>query len=124
MAELRDPRPTTATISTLWLDIDRLGLTEKKPYTPTNSTGPTSPPSDVGGASGCRCATCGNTPPPYRPDFNPIEQAFAKLKAFLRAARQRSFAHVTTLLGVALSLFSPTECANNISNCGYGGATP
>jgi len=25
--------------------------------------------------------------PPYSPDFNPIEQAFAKLKAFLRAAR-------------------------------------
>ena len=32
--------------------------------------------------------------PPYSPDFNPIEQAFAKLKAFLRAARPRSFDQV------------------------------
>jgi transposase len=32
--------------------------------------------------------------PPYSPDFNPIEQAFAKLKAFLRAARPRSFDRV------------------------------
>ena len=32
--------------------------------------------------------------PPYSPDFNPIEQAFAKLKAFLRAARPRTFDHV------------------------------
>ena len=29
--------------------------------------------------------------PPYSPDFNPIELAFAKLKAFVRAARPRSF---------------------------------
>jgi hypothetical protein len=32
--------------------------------------------------------------PPYSPDFNPIEQAFAKLKAFFRAARSRSFDQV------------------------------
>ena len=32
--------------------------------------------------------------PPYSPDFNPIEMAFAKLKAFLRAARPRTFDHV------------------------------
>lgn len=32
--------------------------------------------------------------PPYSPDFNPIEQAFAKLKAFLRAARPRTFDQV------------------------------
>ena len=36
--------------------------------------------------------------PPYSPDFNPIEQAFAKLKAFLRAARPRSFDHVSPSL--------------------------
>ena len=62
--------------------------------------------------------------PPYSPDFNPIEQAFAKLKAFLRAARPRSFAQVTTLVGVALPLFTPTECENYIRNSGYRVPTP
>jgi transposase len=62
--------------------------------------------------------------PPYSPDFNPIEQAFAKLKAFLRAARPRNFGQVTTLIGIALDLFSPTECANYIRNCGYRVSTP
>jgi transposase len=62
--------------------------------------------------------------PPYSPDFNPIEQAFAKLKAFLRAARPRSFDQVTTLIGLALELFRPAECANYIRNCGYRVPTP
>jgi transposase len=57
--------------------------------------------------------------PPYSPDVNPIEQAFAKLKAFLRAARPRSFDAVTELIGLALDLFQPTECANYIRNSGY-----
>jgi hypothetical protein len=42
--------------------------------------------------------------PPYNPDFNPIEQAFAKLKAFLRAARPRTFDHVTVLVRRAVGL--------------------
>lgn len=57
--------------------------------------------------------------PPYSPDFNPIELAFAKLKAFLRAARPRSFDHVCALIRAALDLFSPTECRNFIRHCGY-----
>jgi transposase len=57
--------------------------------------------------------------PPYSPDFNPIEQVFAKLKAFLRAARPRTFNQVTSLMGLALDLFTPTECANYIRHCGY-----
>jgi transposase len=57
--------------------------------------------------------------PPYSPDFNPIEQAFAKLKAFLRAARPRSFDDVNTLIAIALPLFTPTECHNYIRHCGY-----
>jgi transposase len=57
--------------------------------------------------------------PPYSPDFNPIEQAFAKLKAFLRAARPRSFDQVTALIAIALDLFTPAECANYIRHCGY-----
>jgi transposase len=47
--------------------------------------------------------------PPYSPDFNPIEMAFAKLKAFLRAARPRTFDHVNALVAAALALFTPTH---------------
>ena len=57
--------------------------------------------------------------PPYSPDFNPIEQAFAKLKAFLRAARPRSFDDVCALVAAALRLFTPTECRNFVRHSGY-----
>jgi transposase len=61
--------------------------------------------------------------PPYSPDFNPIELAFAKLKAFLRAARPRSFEQVCGLIATALGLFTPDECANYARHCGYRVAT-
>ena len=57
--------------------------------------------------------------PPYSPDVNPIEQAFAKLKAFLRAARPRTFDQVVELVAIALELFSPPECLNFVRHCGY-----
>ena len=57
--------------------------------------------------------------PPYSPDFNPIELAFAKLKAFLRAARPRTFDHVCELMAAALGLFMRDECANYVRHCGY-----
>ena len=57
--------------------------------------------------------------PPYSPDFNPIEQAFAKLKAFLRAVRPRTFDQVCDLIAIALTLFTSEECANYIRHCGY-----
>ena len=57
--------------------------------------------------------------PPYSPDFNPIEQAFAKLKAFLRAARPRTFDHVLALVAAALPLFTSAECRNYIRHSGY-----
>jgi transposase len=57
--------------------------------------------------------------PPYSPDFNPIELAFAKLKAFLRAARPRTFEEVCALIAAALGLFMPDECANYVRHCGY-----
>jgi transposase len=62
--------------------------------------------------------------PPYSPDFNPIELAFAKLKAFLRAARPRSFDQVCALVAAALRLYTPTECASYVRHCGYRVATP
>ena len=61
--------------------------------------------------------------PPYSPDFNPIEQAFAKLKAFLRAARPRTFDQVCELIAIALTLYLPDECTNYIKHCGYRVAT-
>jgi hypothetical protein len=57
--------------------------------------------------------------PPYSPDFNPSEQAFAKLKIFLRAAGARSFDQVVELVAIALELFSSTECLNFVRHCGY-----
>ena len=61
--------------------------------------------------------------PPYSPDFNPIELAFAKLKAFLRALRPRNFDQVVDLVAIALQLFTPRECLNFIRHCGYRVAT-
>jgi transposase len=61
--------------------------------------------------------------PPYSPDFNPIEQALAKLKAFLRAARPRTFDQVCDLMATAIGLFTPTECANYVRHSGYRVAT-
>jgi transposase len=57
--------------------------------------------------------------PPYSPDFNPIELAFAKLKAFFRAFRPRTFDHVCALMAAALGLFMPDECANYVRHAGY-----
>jgi len=57
--------------------------------------------------------------PPYSPDFNPIELAFAKLKAFLRAVRPRTFDQVCDLIRTALALFLPSECTNYVQHCGY-----
>jgi len=61
--------------------------------------------------------------PPYSPDFNQIELAFAKLKVFLRAARPRNFEQVCDLIKTALGLFTADECANYARHCGYRVAT-
>ncbi len=57
--------------------------------------------------------------PPYSPDLNPIEQVFAKLKAFLRRAAARTFDAISENIATALGRFSPKECANYIRNAGY-----
>ncbi len=57
--------------------------------------------------------------PPYSPDLNPIEQAFAKLKALLRAAAARTVEELWSTIGALLSRFSPAECANYLANSGY-----
>jgi transposase len=57
--------------------------------------------------------------PPYSPDFNPIENAFAKLKAILRKAARRSIGGLWTVIGDAIPTFSPAECANYFIAAGY-----
>jgi len=58
--------------------------------------------------------------PPYSPDLNPIEQAFAKLKALLRKAACRTRDGLWDTIGALLDAFSPTECQNYLTNSGYG----
>ena len=57
--------------------------------------------------------------PAYSPDFNPIEQVFAKLKALLRQAAARSFDAICDALKSILERFSPDECSNYIRHAGY-----
>lgn len=57
--------------------------------------------------------------PSYSPDFNPIEQAFAKLKAHLRKARERSIPALYDRIGTTLDLYTPQECQNYFANSGY-----
>lgn len=57
--------------------------------------------------------------PPYSPDFNPIENAFAKLKAMLRKAAERTVDALWAAIGRIADAFTPAECANYFSACGY-----
>jgi transposase len=57
--------------------------------------------------------------PPYSPDFNPIELAFAKLKALIRKAAPRTIADLWQTLTNALDAFQPTECLNYFNAAGY-----
>ena len=56
--------------------------------------------------------------PPYSPDLNPIEQAFAKLKHWLRKAAPRSRQALWRTLGDILHIFTRQECANYLINSG------
>jgi len=57
--------------------------------------------------------------PPYSPDLNPIEQAFAKLKALLRASAIRTVEALWKALGNLVDYFSPEECASFLRHDGY-----
>ncbi|SFD10145.1 Transposase [Bosea sp. CRIB-10] len=56
--------------------------------------------------------------PPYSPDFNPIENAFAKLEAILRARAERSISALRDAVGAIVNLFSPAERANYFNAAG------
>jgi len=57
--------------------------------------------------------------PPYSPDFNPIENAFAKLKALLRRAAARTLEELWQVIGDCIDAFTPSECANYFAHAGY-----
>ena len=57
--------------------------------------------------------------PPYSPDFNPIENAFAKLKALLRKAAERTVEGLWHAIGRIIDLFTPAECTNYFAAAGY-----
>lgn len=57
--------------------------------------------------------------PAYSPDLNPIEMVFAKLKALLRKADERSIEATWRRIGDLLSAFSPAECAAYLRHAGY-----
>ena len=58
--------------------------------------------------------------PPYSPDFNPIEQFFAKLKAFLRRIKPRTITALWRTIGRLIKyFFNNQEIRNYIINSGY-----
>ena len=57
--------------------------------------------------------------PPYSPDLNPIEMAFAKLKALLRKAAARTYDDLWKAVGTVCDLFTEEECLNYLIAAGY-----
>ena len=57
--------------------------------------------------------------PPYSPDFMPIENAFAKLKALLRKAAARTIDELWAVIGRSLDALTPAKCANYFAAAGY-----
>jgi transposase len=60
--------------------------------------------------------------PPYSPDFNPIEKAFAKLKSYLRDACARSRQMLMEVIGEALSTITVSDACGFFEHCGYRAA--
>jgi transposase len=58
--------------------------------------------------------------PPYSPDYNPIEQVFAKFKTLLRKAAARTMDSLWSACGSLLDQFNATECERYICHAGYG----
>ena len=62
--------------------------------------------------------------PAYSPDLNPIEQAFAKLKAMLRAEAARTITDLWSTITNAFKRFTPDECRNYLTAAGYDAYDP
>jgi transposase len=57
--------------------------------------------------------------PPYSPEFNPIEEAWSKMKGILRAAKARTVDTLVQAVGEALEAISPTDCHGWFKHAGY-----
>ena len=57
--------------------------------------------------------------PPYSPDFNPVEMAFSKLKAFLQKTAARTIDDLWEAIAEGIDTFTPTECQNYFAAVGY-----
>jgi transposase len=57
--------------------------------------------------------------PPYSPDFNPIEMAFSKLKAFLKKTAARTVDDLWDAIANGINTFTPTECQNYFTDAEY-----
>ena len=57
--------------------------------------------------------------PPYSPDFNPIEQAWSKVKSVLRSITPKTTRQLYRAVGTALRRVTRRECQNYFANCGY-----
>lgn len=57
--------------------------------------------------------------PAYSPDLNPIEQAFSRIKHWMRMAQRRTLEDTWRHIGQLVQTIEPAECANYIANAGY-----
>jgi transposase len=57
--------------------------------------------------------------PSYSPDFNPIEEAFSKIKALLRKAEARSREALLEAIGKAISAITDQDAHGFFEHCGY-----
>lgn len=57
--------------------------------------------------------------PPYSPDLNPIEEAFAKVKALLRRAGARAREALVEAIGRGLDAVTSQDARGFFEHCGY-----
>jgi transposase len=94
------------------------------PARPALARGPAAlRPSTFAAVSRQHCPPSGwgaaHVPAPYSPDLNPIEMAFAKLKAAARKLAAKSIKALIAGIAQALTTFAPQECTNFLAAAGY-----
>ena len=85
----------------------------------TSSSWTTCPPTSPPPCAGPSTAPAPRFPPACSPDFNPIEMAFAKLKAFLKKHAPRTVDDLWDTIAQAIDTVSPAECSNYSAAAGY-----
>jgi transposase len=57
--------------------------------------------------------------PPYSPDFNPIEEAFSKIKGLVRKSEARSREALVDAIGKGISMVTAEDARGFFAHCGY-----